>query len=161
MAPLETLVLQKAISSMFEFQYEVELTVTHPNINPEAITETLGISPQLQAMAGQEATNKRGERLGKPALLSYWSCRLHPEPRLNTLTQPLDAFLGVWLEKLRPHEDFLKALANENAEIQFRVGWHCDSAYSTLVLPPEFLNACSSLGIGMEISAIVPSSLLP
>ena len=139
---------------MFEFTYTVNLIVVHPSMDPELITQALGLKPELESKAGADLVNKRGQSRMRKAALTHWSCRLHEEPKLNSQSMPLGEYLNSCIENLKPNQDLFKRINAEGGEIQFRIGWHSDSSYTTGVLGYETLATCGTLGIGVELNVI-------
>jgi hypothetical protein len=44
------------------------LSIVHPDLNPQLITQALGLQPDIQPQSGKERLELRGKMLGKKAI---------------------------------------------------------------------------------------------
>lgn len=71
-------------------------------------------------------------------------------------TEPLDAHLKWFIEKLKPYYEFIQAL-KENARIYFYCGVNCQSDQCGFTLTSEALSIFTELGISMEVTVLFGS----
>lgn len=141
---------------MFEFSYSASLVVVHPNLDPGVITRTLGLQPRMEAKAGSDRYDRRGNPLHRKAILSCWNHQLHEDSVMDSAVHPLSDLIDNWLLKLSPHGGFFQQINSEGGEVQFKINWFSDSPYTTAVFQPKVLENCGKIGLGIELNMIVP-----
>jgi hypothetical protein len=102
---------------MNTFRYRVSLRISHPNIDPKIITQTLGLLPKRTWKSGQPRETPTGQPLQGVNKDSYW---------YHAYDTPDDeqcaGFVHSAAVALQQHRDFFHRLRGEGADIQFFIG---------------------------------------
>lgn len=143
-----------------EFYYSVSLSIVHPTIDPDWITQAIpDLNPRIQTMAGTERRGKDGAPIvpSRKALLSHWLADLHQEPTLYSDAKPLSDFILEKMTELEKFHDVFVHLRQEG-EVVLMVGWFSEDNHSAGVLSAEALQKCGKLGIDIEVDFYAPDN---
>jgi len=99
-----------------ELRYEVRLLIRHPNIDPDRITETLGSTPHLSAMAGGVRKAPNGVILAGHHKFSVWSYCFDVEGNRLFFSD-----IGKMIDRLEPHKAFLAEIVDGGGSIELAV----------------------------------------
>ena len=142
----------------FDYYYSVSLSIVHPTIDPTKISAAMPqLQPRIEAMAGTERRNRRGQLLvpRRSASLTHWLADLHVEDKLSSVAKPISEFLQEKLAELEVHRDLFVQLQVEG-EIVLSVGWFGVTMHSADALSPSILRKLGELGIGIELNFYGP-----
>jgi hypothetical protein len=132
---------------MSDYEFCVSLRITHPNIDPEIITRTLGLLPFRTAKAGEPRMAPTGAPLHGTYEHTFWGADLHQGGNLRSTDIFLEDFLTQANSRLIPHAEFLRQLTVEGGYIEYFVGWF--GSYMGATLEPTLMKATVDLGIGI------------
>jgi len=93
---------------MSDYSYSISLRVTHPSIDPDAITQELGIEPSRKWKVGEKRTTPTGTLLEGNRKESYWVAEMHDERRLLSSNVYLEDYLVKLNNYLEGHKGYLK-----------------------------------------------------
>ncbi|HBB89634.1 MAG TPA: hypothetical protein DC047_18665 [Blastocatellia bacterium] len=120
----------------------VAFAISGVGLDIEGISHALDLSPTHVHRVGEN------NMIGEPFSHDMWML----DSELSD-TEPLDAHLKWFIEKLRPHYDFIKSLKS-NAELSVYCGFNCDGDQCGFSLTPEALAIFTELGIPMEVTVL-------
>jgi hypothetical protein len=128
------------------FAYSASLRIMEVPDKHSEITQVLGVEPDVCHKVGDVANEKTG-RLWEN---NIWSVR-SPLPE----TRDLDHHLK-WLSKLvLPHEEYIRALMKEGADVDVFCGYRSDCDHCGFDVKPKSLELFVRLGVRMAVSVIV------
>lgn len=126
------------------YSFILDLRISHPALDPEAVTKTLGIKPKRAWRAGEPRKTPKGTALAGTQHVGYWSANPFDYGwRVST-----DALVEDDLEELvrflEPHQAFLQDLCKEG-QVQI---WVSSSSLRNYAceLSPAMLARVASLG---------------
>ena len=103
---------------MNPFLYSVSLRISHPDIDPRLITDTLHIQPKGTWKFGEPRMTPTGTPLEGVNRNSFWH---------HKFSAPDDgqcfSFIRSVTLALQPHRDFFHRLRAEGGDIEFFIGW--------------------------------------
>ena len=137
-----------------EFFYSACLSVVHPSIDPQEISEEVtSLTPQIQIRAGSERRTSDGALVTprRTAALSHWLAYLHGGDRIFSGDIAISEFLHSALARLEGNREFFLKM-RQNGEVVLRIGWFSESNHSAGVLDNELLRRCYELGLDVELN---------
>ena len=138
------------------YEFTISLCVRHPSIDPSAITEALGITPQHTWQAGQPRRGERGEVLDGDYRESYWMGRLMQAPELSSGESSVESVVLATLALLRRSEQFLERLRIEGGIAVLHVSLYARENFR-LDFPAESLALLGRFGLAIALE-IYPNS---
>jgi hypothetical protein len=106
---------------MGTYEFTLSLNIRHPTIDPDRITEMLGIKPQHTWQAGHSRRGPAGEELSGVYRESYWTARLIPEPQLSSEGVSIETYLMQTVSLLHRANGFLEQLTCEGGVAELHV----------------------------------------
>jgi hypothetical protein len=103
---------QSADEENSELRYQVRLLIHHPNIDPDRITEILGLTPHLSVKAGSVRKAPNGVILPGPQKFSVWSHSFRVEGHRHFFTD-----VEKMIDRLEPHKALLNEIAGSGGSI--------------------------------------------
>jgi hypothetical protein len=103
---------QSADEENSELRYKVRLLIHHPNIDPDRITEILGLTPQVTAKAGSVRKAPNGVVLPGLHKFSVWSHSFRVEGHRHFFTD-----VEKMIDRLEPHKTLLNEIASSGGSI--------------------------------------------
>jgi hypothetical protein len=88
-------------------RYRIRLLIHHPHIDPDRITETLGLTPHFSAIAGSVRKAPNGAILPGPHRTSVWSHSFRVEGHRRFFSEVLKM-----IDRLEPHKTLLHEIAD-------------------------------------------------
>jgi hypothetical protein len=99
-----------------QFRYQVRLLIKHPDIDPAHITNTLGLTPNVSAIAGSTQETPAGTVLPGVHKVSLWSHSFNVKGNrlfFSTIVEMID--------KLEPKKALLTEIADTGGSIELIV----------------------------------------
>jgi len=94
------------------------LRIRHPSIDPQEITDSLGMLPLAFWKAGDPRRDGRGQRLQSRYRESYWTGAFTSAGRLPSAVSTAEASLMLALVSLRRSQPFLNRLQEEGGSVE-------------------------------------------
>lgn len=98
------------------FRYQVRLLVKHPDIDPARITNTLGLTPNISAIAGSTRETPAGTVLPGVHKVSLWSHSVDVKGNRFFFSDIVEM-----INKLEPQKALLTEIANSGGSIDLIV----------------------------------------
>jgi len=134
---------------MYPYKYSVSLRISHPAINPDAITKKLGLQPFRKWMAGERRSTPRGNTLKGINKETYWVAELHREKYLLSRKMVLEDFLAEQLVRFQKMGKYFGHIRKTGGQVEFFVGLFCDKNMGAEV-PCLLLAGMGKLGIDLS-----------
>ena len=132
---------------MHHYTSIVDLRISHPSMDPAAITAALGLSPKVSWKAGDMRMTPAGQRLPGFRKATYWSSAAGQDAWRDSEEEKVEERLSLLLDVLERHADALREIAvSGNVRIWMSTG--SDQNYA-LDLPPVLLRRLASLDVGL------------
>lgn len=100
-----------------EYSFCVDVSIWHPSIDPDEITDALHRRPSRSVKVGELPARKRSGKSSdglRPARVTTWMIDLHPESRLNFPEVEPDDIVRTFLSTLDEEErSFLRRMSAE------------------------------------------------
>jgi len=149
--------------------FQLFLRIKHPALDPDVVTEAIGLQPEHAIKAGRSVSRSGVERLHSE---SYWIAALRTlsdegavpaDPMLARMTpsqaQSLmrrfladttgyDSFILLWLRRLGEQQELLKRINDEGGSVTLVIQ---RADHDRPVSVRQSLQRLSELGIGLEI----------
>ena len=126
------------------YSHIVDLRISHPALDPDVVTRTLGMEPQHAWRAGDPRKTPKGTLLAGNRTTGYWAAN----PFSYGWRDSTDALIEDALEELvtflEPHRDFLSELS-KGGNVHMWASTSSNRNY-TLDLAPNMLIRIGSLG---------------
>ncbi len=139
---------------MSDYRYSVSLRVTHPTIDPDKITESLGIEPFRKWKVGGNRATPIGRPLEGKNKESYWAANMHTEKKLLSTDMYMEDYLVCLNNKLEKHKDYFLELITSGGCVEYFIGWFSADNVG-LTLSTELMGQTSELGIEIGLCAYV------
>ncbi len=130
---------------MNPLKYDVSFRVRHPEMDPEHISEELGLKATYKWKAGTGRKTPKGETLKGTHESTYCSFELQ-HPQKTGLSDLLKQFNN----KLYQHRDFIKSIRVTGGSLEYFVGWYSNKD-SGEIFDLELLTQLVELGIDLSI----------
>jgi hypothetical protein len=148
--------------------FTISLHIKHPTIDPELITQTLGMTPDHAWACGEpkrSASASQGVRRN-----SFWCTTLLPAPAgagfadlvkesaklqraVEMANRDFGAALGVRLLLLRRHQEFIQRLVEEGGELSLVVELQI-SELSGFKMDPTLTRQLGAMGVTLEFQFV-------
>jgi hypothetical protein len=101
-----------------DYEFSMSLGVRHPDIDPEQITQALGLQPGHEWSKGEQRTDAAGAALAGNHRASFWLCEVpvRPEERAS-----LESEISRLLRLLRKSTGFLQKLHEGGGAVELFV----------------------------------------
>lgn len=107
-------------------RFVLRLLITHPNIDPEQISERLGIVPQTAYQVGSKRLTPKGNALPGLHRESRWGWSVKIEGKRDFFSD-----VSALVERLEVHKEFLSAISKDGGSIEIilhlagdaNIGW--------------------------------------
>jgi len=131
---------------MQNYSFKIRLRIWHPTINPDAITNALGIKPNRSWQKGNKRTTPKGTSLSGRYRESYWNADPFNYGEYQSTDElAIDVIVSV-LDILKAHKSFLKKLHKDGARIVLQVSSFSHRNYA-IEIPPKIMQNLSELKI--------------
>ena len=143
----------------------VSLRIRHPSIDPEAITATLGITPEHCWAQGEPRLSANGTRIGGTRRDTYWSAVLPDSYEQQTLgpqaaawqSDP-SALLLMQILQLKSHQAFFKRIAAEGGQASLVLEIAAEEGAS-LRIEPGLMRLLADLGLPVTCEFVASASI--
>lgn len=132
-----------------EYSFCVDVSIWHPSIDPDEITDALHRRPSRSVKVGELPARKRGGKTSdglRPARVTTWMIDLHSESRLNFPEVEPDDIVRTFLSTLDEEErSFLRRMSAEG-RAAMTVCVFTDGGNAAVCLNPDVVRECSRCG---------------
>jgi hypothetical protein len=135
---------------MSEYEFTISLRIRHPTVDPDRITNALGIEPQHTWKAGDPRRDPGGEELEGDYRESYWMGRLMDAPQLSSGRLSVESVLQRTLDQLRRSHEFLDELNTNGGVAELQVSLYARENFR-LELPADSLALLSRLRVSVVL----------
>jgi hypothetical protein len=135
---------------MSDYEFTMSLRIRHPCIEPDEITQNLGIEPQHTWRAGDPRRDPAGDEIGGQYRESYWMGRLMTQPELASDHVSIESEILRTLAQLRRSFSFIEKLKSEGAVAELQVSVFAREEFR-LELLPESLSMLGRLGLTIAL----------
>ena len=129
------------------FKYQVRLLIKHPTIDPTRITNSLGLSPNISAIAGSARQTPAGTTLSGVHGVSLWSHSFTVKGNRLFFSD-----IVKMINKLEPHKALLAEIASSGGSIDLII--HLPGAINIGDVFPwrEMARLCAlQINLGIEV----------
>ena len=135
---------------MYPYKYCVALRIWHPTINPDSITQKMGLQPEFKCAVGEPRSTPKGETLKGINKETYWTANLHKGKNLGSREIALEDYLTDQVSKLKKSEGYFRHIRKTGGRIEFFVGLFCNKNMGA-ELPSSLLAGMGKLGIDLSL----------
>jgi hypothetical protein len=128
------------------FDFHISLRVTHPDIDPELVSNALSMKPKFSWKVGTPRVTPKGNSLGGTRTDSYCSFEIGQGSDGEVAKCISDA-----LERLTPHSEFLSKLRTTGGSLMFYIFWYPNGDTGD-VFRSDVLAKMASLGIDLGLN---------
>lgn len=121
--------------------FKMTLRVSHPSIDPQAITAELSLAPTNSYKNGESRSTPKGNPLSGNYNHSFWAHELVTEGCAD-----ISDAINKANEKIGLHREFMANIVEGGGSIQYFVGWFIDGS-SGEILSWKLLKDCSDLNV--------------
>jgi len=125
--------------------------IQHPQMNPDEVTQRLGLIPSGAANVGDLVTTPSGRQPGSRHKWSFWG---HFE---NFEDEILEERVLILIDRLALHKDFFEKIANEKGHATFIVR-SSEKKHVVCSLSPETLAKLVDLNVTLEFEVFKPTN---
>ena len=136
------------------YSYSVSLRISHPTIEPGALTKSLGLKPSNAWRAGEPRRTPTGRPLRGNNRSSFWTARLIQKRFATTPARSLETALAAQVRRLKKHRALLRRIQEGGGRTELFVGIFGENGFNFGgELDTELLSGLSDLGlsIGLDI----------
>lgn len=134
---------------MEPYRYCISLRITHPYIDPNEISNVLGLKAFIQWKAGDPRINLKGVELGGLRDDSFWRYHPHDKEKISSETRYLEDYLDDLTSSLSKNRDFFASIVNSGGHIEYDIGMFSEHNIGS-VLPSQLLKRIADLNIGLS-----------
>jgi hypothetical protein len=130
------------------YSYQVSLTIFHPTVDSETITENLKLRPKTTHRVGDRRQTPAGSSLGGVYDRSYW---------MHRFAVPDDGafprFLRKVAQSLLLHRSFFRHVQETGGDIELFVGWWSDGKNIGETITHDLMRVLGELriNIGLDV----------
>lgn len=136
------------------YHFRISLRVRHPVMDPEHITEALGIEPAHSWKAGAPRQTPKGTRLAGSNRETYWTAEMSAGRWPMSINEAIYAVL----KKLVPQRSFLHRIRAEGGKAELFVGWFFKNQSGDM-LTYECLALAGDLQIDLSFDVYPPEQI--
>ncbi len=107
---------------MHESKFSISLQIRHPNLAPEAVSETLSMIPQFSWRVGTQRKSSDGAMLQGVHKETYWSYKYDIQQGYSLAENVM-----TLLQKIRQHQSFFVNLRTSGGSTECLIGWFTGS----------------------------------
>lgn len=129
-------------------RYAVALFIIHPTIDPDEITQQLGLVPQIVHPVGRPRVTPKGTLLGGVYRDTRWRHTILHTTRDQWFVREVEALVA----RIEPHKDFLFNLKSTGGTVYINIDFMGDEGDFGDAIRTELLSRLAALGIDLGIS---------
>lgn len=138
---------------MPQYEFNVSLRISHPEMKAAWITEKLSITPDYSYDVGSDRVSVKGRPLGGKHDMTGWM-RYLTDGKMDAEDQLFEDFISEQNLKLSAHKGFFFDVTKAGGEVQYFVGWFSTGTINmSLVLSTDLMRSTADLGIGIIMCA--------
>lgn len=131
---------------MAEYRYSISLRAFHPTMDLEAVSDTIGIKPQILWKVGEPRRAPNGRALGGISKISYWTTRLVDGASIE---KDLSSALLAGLDMVEAGSSLFATIAQTGGRVEFFIGWFFGHGSSGDVLDHNLLARLAGMSIDL------------
>jgi len=135
---------------MEPYRYCLTVRIFHPSMNPDEITENIGIEPDTTRMVGDQRINPKGKLLEGVWPKSLWAYQPHKEERLFSNDQYLEDYISDLTNELSMHKEYFSYIVDTGGKIEYFVGLFSEYSIGS-EFNPDLLRIMGELNIGLSL----------
>ncbi|HTB84586.1 MAG TPA: DUF4279 domain-containing protein [Candidatus Sulfotelmatobacter sp.] len=129
---------------MHPYTYTISLRVRHPTLDPQIITDTLGMQPRITNRVGEPRTTLTGAVLDGIYTRTYWCADFTPPD-----DSEVGEFLGRIVTQLGRYRLFFKQIRDAGGSVEFFIGLFADGVNIGTTLSHDVLASVGDMGIDL------------
>ena len=126
------------------YSHILNLRIWHPTLDPDLVSQTLGLQPQTSWRAGDPRQTPKGTSLQGVRTEGYWSTDPFSYGWRDSTDDQIEDALAELVKFLEPHREFLHSIS-QGGMIRIWVSSHSNRNFA-LELPPSLLAQLASIG---------------
>ena len=134
------------------YSYSVSLRISHPTMDPGALTKSLRLKPSNAWTAGEPRRTPNGKPLKGINRESFWTARLIQKRFATTPTRSLEAALAAELRRLNKHRALFRRIQRDGGRTELFIGIFGENGSNFGgELDAELLASLSKLGLSLGL----------
>jgi hypothetical protein len=155
----EELHVADIVPSVNPENFTVSLSIRHPSIDPQEITQALGFEPQHSWKAGERRRTAQGQLLEGTYHESYWTGEFGELDASLRGVVEVEAVVLQALVQLRRSQKFLTRLQSEGATLELYVEVAGGNEF-TFVLSPQLTSMLARSGVSVALKVHADAQLV-
>lgn len=125
-------------------KFDLSLRLRHPSADLSPIVRSLGLTPDVAWMKGDQRRTPAGNALPGTRDASYCSARL------SVTDEDLETALSKCLDVIAPAGQMLATVAASGGAAVIAIGWFCDGD-SGAAIPADMVARAAALQLGLDV----------
>ncbi|WP_299022680.1 DUF4279 domain-containing protein [uncultured Photobacterium sp.] len=139
---------------MPDYSYCVSLSISHPTVDTNEISEKLNVTPSIVRNIGEPRLSYSGKLLGGVNKESFWRLGLHDEKRLHSSQVLMEDFIAKQNERFQSNKEYFEELYRSGGYIEYFIGWFSEGSINMSVrFEPDLLKSTAELYISIGLDA--------
>lgn len=134
---------------MKPYEYKISLRFWHPSIDPDEISGTIGIDPDITHKFGMQIHTPNGTQLKGRYPKSYWHTDLVNWNETSSVLA-IEEDLTKLVDLLSSHKNYFARISNEGGQVQLWVSTHSLKNYC-IQLPSKIMGNLGNIGVEVII----------
>lgn len=134
---------------MEPYRYCVSLRITHPEIDPDEISQVLGLEAVATWKAGDPRATPKGQALDGIRKESFWRHHPHGDSKISSEAQCLEDYLENLTSMLSSHKDFFAHIFETGGHIEYFIGLFSENSIGS-ILRASLLRKIVALNIDLS-----------
>ncbi len=127
------------------YAHIIDLRISHPSLDPDVVTRTLGIEPQRAWRAGEPRKTSKGTKLDGVYPTGYWSSNPFSYGWTESTDNVIEDVLDEVIKVLEPHSEFLNKISKEG-QVRVWISSQSNRNY-TIELSSHALARLAAMGV--------------
>jgi hypothetical protein len=134
------------------YSYSVSLRISHPRMDPSALTKSLRLKPSNSWKAGQRQQMPTGKSLKGVNRQSFWTARLVQKRFATTPRRSLEASLAAEVKRLHKHRALFRRIQRDGGRTELFIGIFGENGFNFGgELDTELLGGLTRLGLSLGL----------
>jgi len=134
------------------YSYSVSLRISHPRMDPGALTKSLRLKPSNSWKAGEPRRTPAGEPLKGMNRESFWTARLVQKRYATTPRRSLEASLAAEIKRLQKHRTLFRRIQQSGGRTELFVGIFGENGFNFGgELDADLLGGFTKLGLSLGL----------